>query len=101
MSINVCICVFAYKCLYKYVYIYVCVCFTTGIHYLHFSIICTYHVIDNLVQQITLPSTVNTFEMIKTKIYSGTRFPPHGKAEAGDVRVRTNGLEMRVCFQMV
>lgn len=72
-------------------------CFTTGIHYLHFSIIYTYHVIDNLVQQIILPSTVNTFEMIKTKIYSGTRFPPHGKAEAGDVRVRTNGLEMCVC----
>lgn len=81
--------------------IYVCVYLTTGIHYLHFSIIYIYHVIDNLVQQITLPLTINTFEMIKTKIYSGARFPPHGKADTGDVRVRTNGLEMRVCFQVV
>lgn len=80
---------------------YVCMYLTTGIHYLHFSNIYIYYVIDNLVQQITLPSTVNTFKMIKTKIYSGTMFLPHGKAETGDVRVRTHDLEMQVCFQVV
>lgn len=28
-------------------------------------------------------------------------FLPHGKAETGDVRVRTHDLEMQVCFQVV
>lgn len=63
MCIYLCVCI----CMYVYVYL------TTGIHYSHFSIIYIYHVIDNLVQQITLPSTVNTFEMIKFILGPGSR----------------------------